>query len=197
MVGESWVNQCIMARLAVRIAGFPNNKLWKSWKLSSWLYYISVLTLEQIRDFMRCHLSRISVEFTFERYASIHSIAECLFRTCQPVTMSDLVCPNEHNMDRNWSPMANCKMIMFRHPSMSLHLAWMTSWFVYLPNVLLVMPVCSGRLLLFKPHPYLSSTWEPVYHLYLLNFRLPVELPMFITPSKVLFILIMSISCRM
>ena len=65
-------------------------------------------SLEQIRDLMRCCLARISAEFTFGSYASIHSIAECLFRTCQPVTMSDLVCPNEHSMDRNRSPMANC-----------------------------------------------------------------------------------------
>ena len=55
-----------------------------------------------------------------DMYVSVHSIAECLFRTCQPVTISDLVCPNEHDMDRNWSPMANCEMIMFRHPGMSL-----------------------------------------------------------------------------
>ena len=77
-------------------------------------------SLEQIRDFMRCCLFRISAEFTFGRYASIYSIAECLFRTCQPVTMSDLVCPNKHDVDRNRSPTANCEMIVFRRPSMSL-----------------------------------------------------------------------------
>jgi hypothetical protein len=77
-------------------------------------------SLEQIRDFMRRRLSRISAEFTFGRYASVHSIAERLFRTCQPVTMSDLVCPNEHDVDRNRSPTANCQMIVFGRPGMSL-----------------------------------------------------------------------------
>lgn len=159
-----------MAGLAVGIAGFPNDKLWNTGELSSWLYYISALF--------------------FGRYASIHCIAERLFRTCHPITMSDLVCPNEHDVDRNRSPTANCEMIQKWScsdvPACLYKLAWTTSRLAYLRNVLLAMLVCWGRLLLFRPRLCSSSIWDAACHLYLLNFKLPVELTAFITPSEVL-----------
>ena len=77
-------------------------------------------SLEQIRDFMRHHLSRISTEFTFGQYTSVHSIAEHCFKTCHPVTISDLTCPNGHVVNRHWPPTSNCEIIIFGHPGMSL-----------------------------------------------------------------------------
>ena len=114
--GTSVLWQGLQSELLDSLAtSFANHKSFQVDGTTSWHF-----SLEQIRDLMRRHLARISVEFTFGSYVSIHSIAEHLFRTCQPVTMSDLVCPNKHDVDRNWSPTANCKMIVFRCPGMSL-----------------------------------------------------------------------------
>ncbi|KAF8225731.1 hypothetical protein L208DRAFT_1019673, partial [Tricholoma matsutake] len=78
-------------------------------------------SLEQIQDFIRCCLSRISPQFTqWGRYASVHCIAEQLFVTCHPITVSELVCPNGHNIDRRRSPTSNCELIVFGQPGMSL-----------------------------------------------------------------------------
>jgi hypothetical protein len=58
-------------------------------------------SLEQIRNFMRCCLARISAEFTFGSYASVHSIAHSLLKMCHPITVSELACPNKHDVGRN------------------------------------------------------------------------------------------------
>ena len=41
------------------------------------------LSLKEIRDFMRRHLARISTEFLFGHYTSVHCIIDCLFKTPQ------------------------------------------------------------------------------------------------------------------
>ncbi|KAF8811300.1 hypothetical protein BYT27DRAFT_7089946 [Phlegmacium glaucopus] len=56
-------------------------------------------SLEQIRDFFRRRLARISQEFTFGSYASVQSIAEHLFRAQEIVTTSDIFCSDGHGTD--------------------------------------------------------------------------------------------------
>ena len=59
---------------------------------------VQTFTLEQIRDFIRRRLARFSTEFTFGSYASVHSVTEQLLKMCEPVTASDLYCPNNHDI---------------------------------------------------------------------------------------------------
>jgi hypothetical protein len=75
-------------------------------------------TLEQIRDFFRRRLARFSAEFTFGSYASVHSVAERLLKTCAPITTSDLYCPNNHDILRNPSSTSNCEIIINGGPSL-------------------------------------------------------------------------------
>jgi Helitron helicase-like domain at N-terminus/PIF1-like helicase len=78
-------------------------------------------SLEEIRDFMRRRLARISTEFVFGRYTSVHSIIERFFTTSDPVTISDLMCPNGHVVDRQGrSPTSSCEIIVFSQPGTSL-----------------------------------------------------------------------------
>jgi hypothetical protein len=77
-------------------------------------------SLEEIRDFMRRRLARISTEFIFGRYTSVHHIIERFFKTRYPVTISDLMCPNGHVVDRHRSPTSSCEIIVFAQPGTSL-----------------------------------------------------------------------------
>jgi hypothetical protein len=77
-------------------------------------------SLEQIRDFLRRRMARISDQFAFGRYASVHCIMEQLLKTTRPVTTADILCPNGHDIDRNRSPTRSCQIIVFRCPGMSL-----------------------------------------------------------------------------
>jgi hypothetical protein len=77
-------------------------------------------SLEEIRDFMRHHLARISTEFMFGHYASVHCIIKCFFKTQYPVIISHPMCPNGHVVDRHQFPTSNCKIIIFAQPSRSL-----------------------------------------------------------------------------
>ena len=79
---------------------------------------VRTFTLEQIRDFIRRHLARVSTEFTFGSYASVHSITEKLLETSEPVTTSDLYCPNNHVINRNLSSTSNCEIIIVGGPSL-------------------------------------------------------------------------------
>jgi hypothetical protein len=78
---------------------------------------VPTFTLEQIRDFIRRRLARFSAEFTFGRYASVHSATEQLLKTCEPVTTSDLYCPNGHDINRHTSSTSNCEIIVFGNGS--------------------------------------------------------------------------------
>lgn len=79
-------------------------------------------TLEKIRDSFRQHLAKISPEFTFGRYTSVHSIFEQILKTqaTAPVIVADITCPNGHNVDRNRSPTCNGEVIVFGRPGLSL-----------------------------------------------------------------------------
>ena len=79
---------------------------------------VQSFSLERIRDFIRCRLARFSAEFTFGRYASVHSVTEQLLKTSEPVTTSSLSCPDGHAIDRNPSPTSNCEIIIFGGPSL-------------------------------------------------------------------------------
>ena len=70
-------------------------------------------TLEQIRDFFRRRLARISPEFTFGRYASVHCIFEHFLQTNDPVIVADIACPNGHLVDRNRLTTRNAEIILF------------------------------------------------------------------------------------
>ena len=74
---------------------------------------VRTFTLEQIRDFIRRRLARFSAEFTFGRYASVHSATEQLLKMREPVTTSDLYCPNGHDINRHTSSTSNCEIIIF------------------------------------------------------------------------------------
>ena len=79
---------------------------------------VQSFSLERIRDFIRRRLARFSAEFTFGRYASVHSVAEQLLKTSEPVTTSSLSCPDGHVIDQNPSPTSNCEIIIFGGPSL-------------------------------------------------------------------------------
>jgi hypothetical protein len=81
---------------------------------------VQTFSLEHIRDFIRRRLARLSAEFTFGRYASVHSVTERLLKTCEPITTSNLYCPNSHVINRNPSPTSNCKIIIFGGPSLQV-----------------------------------------------------------------------------
>lgn len=77
-------------------------------------------TLDQIRDFFRRRLARISPQFTFGRYASVHCIFEQFLQTDDPVIVSDIVCPNGHPVDRNRLTTCNAEIILFGRPGLGL-----------------------------------------------------------------------------
>ena len=56
----------------------------------------ATFSLEDIRDYFRRRLARLSQEFTFGSYTSVQSIAEYLFRAEEIVTISDVSCPEGH-----------------------------------------------------------------------------------------------------
>lgn len=57
----------------------------------------ATFSLEEIRDYFRRRLARLSQEFTFGIYTSIQSISEYLFHAEEIVTTSDISCPEGHN----------------------------------------------------------------------------------------------------
>ena len=69
---------------------------------------------------MRRRLARISTEFIFGRYTSVHCIIDRFFKTRYPVTMSDLMCSNGHVVHRHRSPTSSCEVIIFAQPGTSL-----------------------------------------------------------------------------
>jgi uncharacterized protein DUF6570/helitron helicase-like protein/PIF1-like helicase len=56
-------------------------------------------TLEEIRDFFRRQLARISQDFTFGSYACVQSIGDRLFRADEIITTSNVFCPDGHSTD--------------------------------------------------------------------------------------------------
>jgi PIF1-like helicase len=77
-------------------------------------------SLDQIREFMRRRLARISASFTFGSYASVHCIFEQFLCTQQPVIVADTICPNGHDINRRELPTCNAEIIIFGQPDMSL-----------------------------------------------------------------------------
>jgi len=77
-------------------------------------------SLEEIRDFVRRRLARISTDFTFGHYTSVHQIIERFFKTPNAVTISDLMCPNGHVVNIHRSLTASCEIIVFAQPGTSL-----------------------------------------------------------------------------
>ncbi|KAF8240663.1 hypothetical protein L208DRAFT_1231421, partial [Tricholoma matsutake] len=70
-------------------------------------------SLDQIRDYFRWQMSRISEEFTIGRYASVHSIFLHLLKTAQAVALTHVECPNLHDVDRNQGQIQSCELISF------------------------------------------------------------------------------------
>jgi hypothetical protein len=56
-----------------------------------------VFSLEQIREFLRRRLARLSQEFTFGSYTSVQSLAEFLFSAQEIVTTSLIFCSEGHD----------------------------------------------------------------------------------------------------
>ena len=83
-----------------------------------------VFSLEQIRDFLRHRLARMSQEFTFGSYTSVQSLAEFLFSTQEIITTSHVFCSEGHNdgvIDRNHeSSTSNYQIIILATTEMSL-----------------------------------------------------------------------------
>lgn len=79
-------------------------------------------SLEEIRDYMRRCLARISTDFIFGRYSSVHCIVERFFKTSFPVTISVLTCPNRHHVVNNIqrSETSSCEIIVLAQPGSSL-----------------------------------------------------------------------------
>lgn len=60
---------------------------------------------------------RISADFIFGRYSSVHSIVEHFFKTSNPVTISGLMCPNRHEVANiQQSQTSSCEIIVFAQP---------------------------------------------------------------------------------
>ena len=57
-------------------------------------------TLQQIHDFFRRQLARISQDFTFGSYACVQAIGDHLFRADEIITTSNVFCPDGHSADR-------------------------------------------------------------------------------------------------
>jgi hypothetical protein len=57
----------------------------------------ATFSLEEIRDYFRRRLARLSQEFTLGSYTSVQSIAEYLFHAEEIVTTSDVSCPEGHS----------------------------------------------------------------------------------------------------
>jgi hypothetical protein len=77
-------------------------------------------SLDQIRDYFRRRMSRISEEFTFGRYASVHSIFLHLLKTTRPVALTHVKCPNMHDVDRDQRQILSCEFILFAQPGMDV-----------------------------------------------------------------------------
>ena len=83
-----------------------------------------VFSLEQIREFLRRRLARMSQEFTFGSYTSVQSLAEFLFSTQEIITTSRVFCSEGHNdgvIGRNHeSSTSNYQIIILATTEMSL-----------------------------------------------------------------------------
>ena len=110
-------------------------------------------SLEEIRDFLRRRLARISTEFTFGRYTSVHSIIERFFKTSNPVTISELMCPNGHvvvNIHRSLT--SSCQIVVFAQPGTSLQHC-VDNFRVSLASRCLTCDTCLLRKTLFVQSP--------------------------------------------
>ena len=145
---------------------------------------VRTFSLEDIRHFIRHRLARLSAEFTFGRYASVHSVTEQLLKTHRPVTTSNLCCPNNHITDRNPSLTSNCELIVFGGPSLQACVDNFTF------ETAAKCSTCNSflsRVTTFIQTPPLLA-FDLKNNVPVLN-RYPVETHVFNTPSGVLFTL--------
>lgn len=56
-----------------------------------------MFSLEQIREFIRQCLTRISPEFSFGSYTRVHSVVHQFLHMSNAVMFADIVCPSGHN----------------------------------------------------------------------------------------------------
>jgi hypothetical protein len=68
-------------------------------------------SLEQIRDYMRRRFSRISGEFPFGQYASVHTIMDRLLTSSVPILSSKRQCPNGHTVDNEERTVSSCEIM--------------------------------------------------------------------------------------
>jgi hypothetical protein len=68
-------------------------------------------SLERIRDRMRHHFARLSGEFLFGQYASVHAIIDRLFSSSVPVLRSERCCQNGHIVESEERAVSSCEIM--------------------------------------------------------------------------------------
>jgi hypothetical protein len=112
--------------------------------------------LEEIRDYIRRRLARLSPNFAFGKYASIDSIFNCLLSSPNPITKSERVCPNAHVIERREIVGSSCDIPLIMLANRSLQ-AYLDDFTVPLSST---CPVCAASLLrkyAFTRHPPLFA----------------------------------------
>jgi hypothetical protein len=71
-------------------------------------------TLDQIREYIRCCLARISPNFTFGEYASVHSLLDYFLTSDAHVTFSERFCPSGHIIDKRELYRSSCCFVLSR-----------------------------------------------------------------------------------
>jgi hypothetical protein len=77
-------------------------------------------SLDQIRDYFRRCMSRVSEEFTIGRYTSVHSIFVYLLKMHHPVALTHVKCPNMHEVDCDQRHILSCELILFGRQGMDI-----------------------------------------------------------------------------
>ena len=72
-------------------------------------------TLDQIREYMRHHLARLSGNFMFGEYTSVDSVLDCLLTSASVVTRSFRFCPRGHDIDMRQAKSSSCHIVLLRH----------------------------------------------------------------------------------
>lgn len=70
--------------------------------------------LEQIREYLRHHLTRISDSFTFSKYASVHLLLDCLLMSDNHMMFSQWFCPDGHLVNKWESYRSSCYFVLLR-----------------------------------------------------------------------------------
>jgi hypothetical protein len=78
---------------------------------------MSFYNLEEIQDLMRHQFVRLDGEFAFGRYTSVHAVMNRLLISPFPVMKSLIMCPNNHEVDRDERSSNSCEIMTHAAPA--------------------------------------------------------------------------------